>query len=140
MKTATFDYTDMAEVDSSFINSVYYNSKSQELAVLMLNGSTHFYGQVPGWIYTDLANEPSAGYVYNRSVRDNLTNLGHGPVQDVKFVSMENGVSKRFLVKGISKFDGTYDASSAAEAAKMFVEDINGYVGDVSVTEVSEVV
>lgn len=135
MKTATFDYTDMTEVDSSFIDSVYYNSKSQELAVFMLNGSTHFYGQVPHWIYTDFVDEPSAGYVYNRSVRDNLTNLGNGPVQDVKFVSMEIGVHKSFLVKGISEFDGTYYASSAAEAAKMFVEDFD----DVTVTEVTKV-
>lgn len=135
MKTATFDYTDMAEVDSSFIDSVYYNEKSQELAVLMNNRHTHFYGPVASWIYDDLANEPSAGYVYNRSVRDNLTNLGNGPVQNVKFVKIQEGVYKTFRVTGVSVETADYSASSAAEAAKMFVDDFD----DVSVTEVTEV-
>jgi hypothetical protein len=135
MKTAAFDYTDMAAVDSSFIDSVYYNEKSQELAVFLLNGSTHFYGPVPYRIFNDMVHGGSAGYVYNRDVRDKLTNLGGGAVQNVKFVKIQEGVYKTFRVTGVSVETADYSAYSAAEAAKMFVEDFD----DVTVTEVTEV-
>ncbi len=136
MKTATFDYTQMSEVESSFIETVFYNEKSQELAVLMLNGSTHFYGPVPSWVYHDLVDEPSAGTVYNRNVKDVYTNLGNGAVQNVKFVRIQEGVYKTFRVTGFAVETADYSASSAAEAAKMFVEDYND---DVTVTEVTEI-
>lgn len=139
MKTATFDYTDMAEVDSSFIDSVYYNSKSSELAVKMNTGGTHFYGPVPYRVFSDIVDSNSAGGSYNRNVRDKYTNLGRGSVENVTFVSNEDGVVKTFDVTGVSLVTGTYRATSASEAAKMFAEDAGMYYDDVSVTEVREI-
>lgn len=139
MKTATFDYTEMAEVDSSFIDAVYYNAKTSEMAVGMLNGDTHFYGDVPAKVFYSVIDGPSAGAAYNREVKDQFTNLGNGAVHDVKFYQYEEGVLKTYDVSGISVVSGTYQATSAAEAAKMFVKDASGYLDDVSVTEVVEI-
>ncbi len=44
-----------------------------------------------------------------------------------------------FDVSGVSVVTGTYKASSASEAAKMFVEDASKYLSDVTVTGVTEV-
>lgn len=139
MKTATFDYTEMAEVDSSFIDAVYYNAKTSEMAVGMLNGDTHFYGDVPAKVFYSVIDGPSAGAAYNREVKDQFTNLGNGAVHDVKFYQYEEGVLKTYDVSGVSVVSGTYQATSAAEAAKMFVKDASGYLDDVSVTEVVEI-
>jgi hypothetical protein len=139
MKTATFDYTVMAEVDSSFIDAVYYNDKTREMAVGMLNGDTHFYGDVPSKVFYDVIDGPSAGAAYNRQVKDQFTNLGNGAVHDVKFHQYEEGVLKTYDVAGVSVVSGTYQATSAAEAATMFVKDASRYLDDVSVTEVVEI-
>lgn len=139
MKTATFDYTEMAEVDSSFIDAVYYNAKTSEMAVGMLNGDTHFYGDVPAKVFYSVIDGPSAGAAYNREVKDQFTNLGNGAVHDVKFYQYEEGVLKTYDVSGVSVVSETYQATSAAEAAKMFVRDASKYLDDVSVTEVVEI-
>ncbi|QIQ63052.1 hypothetical protein SEA_MOAB_198 [Streptomyces phage Moab] len=139
MKTATFDYTEMSVVDSSFIDAVYYNAHTNELAVGMLNGDTHFYGDVPAKIFYDIVDGPSAGSAYNRQVKDQFTNLGNGAVHDVRFYQYEENVTKTYDVAGISVVTGTFQATSAAEAAKMFVNDASRYLDGVSVTEVTEI-
>lgn len=140
VKTATFDYTEMAEVESSFIDTVFYNDKTEELAVLMLNGYTHFYGDVPARVFYSIVDGASAGAAYNREVKDKFKNLGNGPVHDVKFVEHEVGVTKTFDIIGQYKISGQFSAESAAEAARKFLDETKGYYGDnVIITEVIEV-
>jgi hypothetical protein len=139
MKTATFDYQEMSVVDSSFIDAVYYNTETEELAVAMLNGDTHFYADVPAKVFYSMVDGSSAGAAYNREVKDQFTNIANGPVRDVRFVEHEEGVLKTFDVSGTSVVSGTYQAESAAQAARMFVKDASRYLDDVSVTEVNEI-
>lgn len=139
MKTATFDYTEMAVVDSSFIDSVYYNDKTKELAVHMLNGDTHFYGDVPAKVFYNMVDGPSAGAAYNREVKDWYTNIGNGAVHDVKFNDLEDGVTKRFNVKAVVVFQQWFDAESAADAAKQMEKYMAPNYGSVSITEVNEI-
>lgn len=139
MKTATFDFTEMSVVDSSFIDAVYYNSKTSELAVGMLNGDTHFYGDVPASVYYSMIDGPSAGAAYNRQVKDQYKNLGNGPVHEVQFVEHEVGVTKRFNVKAAVVFQQWFDAESAADAAKQMEKYMAPNYGTVSITEVKEV-
>ncbi|QQO39850.1 hypothetical protein SEA_BELFORT_197 [Streptomyces phage Belfort] len=139
MKTATFDYTEMAVVDSSFIDAVYYNDKTSELAVSMLNGDTHFYGAVPARTFYSLVDGPSAGAAYNREVKDQFTNLGNGPVHEVQFISYEPGVNKRFQVHATVKYQQFFDAETAANAAKQMEKYMAPNYGNVSITEVKEI-
>ncbi|XAO35362.1 hypothetical protein SEA_FRANCOB_198 [Streptomyces phage Francob] len=139
MRTATFDFTEMAVVDSSFIDAVYYNSKSSELAVSMLNGDTHFYADVPARIYYSMVDGPSAGAAYNREVKDQYKNIANGPVHEVQFVEHEGGVTKRFNVKAAVVFQQWFDAESAADAAKQMEKYMAPNYGSVSITEVKEI-
>lgn len=139
MRTATFDYTEMAVVDSSFIDAVYYNDKSSELAVSMLNGDTHFYADVPAHVFYSMIDGSSAGAAYNREVKDQYTNIAGGPVHEVQFVEHEVGVTKRFNVKAVVVFQQWFDAESAADAAKQMEKYMAPNYGSVSITEVKEV-
>ncbi|QQV92537.1 hypothetical protein SEA_MEGANTHEEKILLA_200 [Streptomyces phage MeganTheeKilla] len=139
MRTATFDYTEMAVVDSSFIDAVYYNTGTSELAVSMLNGDTHFYADVPARVFYDMVDGPSAGAAYNREVKDQYTNIAGGPVHEVQFVEHEVGVTKRFNVKAVVEFQQWFDAESAADAAKQMEKYMAPNYGSVSITEVKEV-
>src|ERR1044072_1157876 len=139
MRTATFDYTEMAVVDSSFIDAVYYNDKSSELAVSMLNGDTHFYADVPARVFYSMVDGSSAGAAYNREVKDQYTNIAGGPVHEVQFVGHEVGVTKRFNVKAVVVFQQWFDAESAADAAKQIEKYMAPNYGSVSITEVKEV-
>ena len=139
MKTATFDYTEMAVVDSSFIDAVYYNDKSSELAVSMLNGDTHFYADVPARVFYDIVDGPSAGSAYNRKVKDQYKNIAGGPVHEVQFVEHEVGVTKTFNVRAVVEYQQWFTAESAADAAKQMEKYMTPNYGSVSITEVKEV-
>ncbi|WMI33565.1 hypothetical protein SEA_KENREY_203 [Streptomyces phage Kenrey] len=139
MRTATFDYTEMAVVDSSFIDAVYYNDKTSELAVSMLNGDTHFYADVPARVFYSVVDGSSAGAAYNREVKDQYVNIAGGPVREVQFVNVEPGINKRFQVIAVVRYQQVFDAESAADAAKQMEKYMAPNYGNVQITEVNEI-
>jgi len=56
--------------DSSFIQSVSYESKTSDLTVQMKNGNSYVYLGVPEFVYVDFINAKSGGVYFNSHVKN----------------------------------------------------------------------
>ncbi len=60
---------EMHEVDSSNIESVGYQSSSEELHVRFRSGRTYAYTGVPENVFLELLSAPSKGSYFNRVIK-----------------------------------------------------------------------
>ena len=56
-------------VESSDIESIGYDSRSQTLEIEFLKGSVYQYFDVPGYIYRDLMNADSHGKYFSANIK-----------------------------------------------------------------------
>lgn len=60
---------EMQYVDSSNVEAIGYDNKTQQLHVRFLSGTTYVYDKVPADIYEDLMAAPSKGSYVNRVIK-----------------------------------------------------------------------
>jgi hypothetical protein len=60
----------MTQVQSSNVAEVGYNSDTEELQIIFLNGSSYLYLNVPQNEYENLLQAPSIGSYFNRYIRN----------------------------------------------------------------------
>jgi len=140
MKTATFEYTDKTDVDSSLATTVYYNSGNETMAIEFHNGGSAIYGSVPEGFYKGFVTLESIGGTYNSFVKKTFPNVSDGTVYDVNYVDVNSKKpTHRYMVKGYVRHFGTFTAGSDEEARQQFLDSLHddGYDGaDLAVTEV----
>lgn len=153
MKTATFEYTHMTEVDSSLAQAVYYNEGNQTMAVEFHETAYSYvgsaiYGEVPKAFYEGFVTLNSIGKTYNGYVKKVFPNVSEGTVYDVNYVDLnaasqllvdQKDASQRYMVKGYVRHQGSFTAGSLEEARELFLDSLSdeGYDGsDLAVTEV----
>ncbi|QIN94128.1 hypothetical protein PP459_gp105 [Streptomyces phage Wakanda] len=126
-----FEYTDKAELASSWIRAAYYNSENGELAVEMKNGQSYVYMGVEPDTIKAFGNAYSAGSFYNTKVQGKFPNVYGGAVT-MKYGKMETMTAKNtrtYTVRAIVPFEAQIEASSLDEAVRLFVEshsDVKG--------------
>lgn len=147
MKTATFEYTDKTDVDSSLAQAVYYNSGNQTMAIefhdeFSRTGSA-IYGQVPEAFYRGFVTLDSIGKTYNSYIKKTFPNLSEGTVYDVDYVDMNSKVAEEenytYKVNGYIRHTGVFSAKNRDEARQKFLDSLSdeGYdEEDMAVTEV----
>jgi hypothetical protein len=148
VKTATFEYTDMTEVDSSLAQAVYYNADEQAMAVQFRNGGSVFYGNVPESFYRGFVTLDSIGGTYNSYVKKVFPNVSGGTVYDVTYTPdsgkiedapVEKSDELTYEVYGYIRVGGKFIAGSRKEAADKFAASLleDGYeLDEIAVTEV----
>lgn len=73
----------MVDVKSSFINKVGYNSKTNELIVVIDGalGVIYVYKNVPEEVYEDFINSNSKGFYYSNNVKHTYESLKKGCIE-----------------------------------------------------------
>jgi hypothetical protein len=130
-----FEYTDKADLDSSWLKAAYYNTVNGDLAVEMKNGQSYAYMGVPLDTFNSFARSFSAGSFYNRNIQGKFSNIYGGPV-NMKYGKMEElepvksaAPTKTYTVRAIVPFEAQIEASSLDEAVRLFTESHNDVKG-----------
>ena len=72
-KKRKIKYMAKVNVKSSTVASVDYDSKSKEMTVEFLNGSSYVYEKVPESVYSDFMKAESKGKFVAKSLRNKFT-------------------------------------------------------------------
>ena len=81
-------YTDRAQLDSAFIERVWYDNRDGELSIEM-NGLVYSYDNVPSHTYEDFVRAESAGRFYRDYIQGTLRGRRRGPVSDLVAVGVD---------------------------------------------------
>jgi hypothetical protein len=130
-----FEFTTMADVDSSWIHSVFYNAVRGEMAVRMHNGYTYAYLNVPVAVFENMRDSVSPGRFYNSSVKGSYKNIFGDGVYGMRFRQDETtketvvAEQKTFTVRAFVPFEAQVEAESLEDAVRIFHEthsDVRG--------------
>lgn len=130
-------YIDKAEVNSSSIDSLYYNKNGQRLWVKFVNGNIAGYAGVPVSVFNEFKNAPSVGRYYNNWVKGAYTGL-NGDVDLVQsWDEVPNVVSSTPTFTYEVKYVKTETLSVTAASESEALEKARETVDEKSITSIT---